>query len=1769
KSTDISEFIRAFSLDCGRIYFSVDQIEAIIDLLAENNYTHLALAFGNSGFRFLLDDMSVDSYSSDDVKNAILAGNTYYVANDGHNGSSAANTCLTEADMDTIISYADSKGISIVPVLNSPGHMNTIVYAMGELGISNAGYPVTSSYNSESTININDSTVTDFVSKLIQKYITYFDNKGCTMFNMGADEFANDPTDDSQLGFNTSMKNAFISYVNSVATMVSDAGMTPMMFNDGYAWSDANFNKDIVICYWTTGAVSAAAIANAGHKVINTNQNWYYVLGEPFGTASNSWCSYAKALNGVTTVPVTSMVDGSSVTPIGSMMCFWCDYTDQVYTTLDTETAARVTTMTEYEKVSTLISTLSANNPTYFSAASEDTEESEPEAEIRNITVAVNNNETNTISGSVYTEYEIADSSKVTVVLNPTDAVNTTTVSTTKATELEDGATYIIRVFDTIYALSSNSGSGAWGTQTLAFEANYLTADTDNLWTLEASGSGYKLKNAAGYLNLGSENNTAYLNSTGEVFTITNTSTGWTIVNPSGKYINALGGLTSYYSAGGWSGDGTRFDLYKVTTESVASTEVTFTGVAVGTTIVTVGHVTYNVTVTEEDISDVSLTYHPWISTYNVYPEGSNGGDDPGVARNVSIAATATDVYSEQGAAISSLVDATGDWQWEEDAQTVYWKATILAEGSHQDATTDRSMSGTDFTYIRYWGGVWSYSSDQVTWTEIKDTDEVCAYYLQKTEVTTEVTTYVKDWAFTNDNADGKDENRYQKALSLAVVYPGGTMNPTEENIYGQSTLIYWDNLADLGFIRVGVNELYQVEKITYTFGERASTSNGVNWTADETIDWEKVTITDDSGTSTTWYDETVCWDESYGTEPVVNGADLADEIYAGRATSGTTYYDGTWGANDAVLILIYLKPVETEDSLTVIYYDEKFGDVLHTYYINVESGHNFNDNIIKLTSGNTEDPGYFVDSDGNTTTRINVDGYGILNSNEPPVTQIFQVDLTQVPDAIGKYNSKLYEYTGSVISEDGKTLYLYYNIDTDVLSPNFVVDFGLPITFSLNQVTNTPDLVEEITASARYGTVVYNATTKTFNYTPNTILLGIDIISINIRFDGVSSTTITNVGVTPATTVYYEEGFLNYDSNWTAVGSALNPYQATVEIGMAGTKNYGYDAVYADDGAVSSNGTYIESNNGGLASFTFTGTGFELYANSNGSSGYVTVYSKGELSKLYMINTVLSGSTTESDVTNNQQDAANANATYYSLPIISETTLPYGTYTVQIKQTNGEAPIYIDGVRIINTIDESSLTDNTKSIYYVDLEDNPDFYELRDCVLNGINVESLTQSEYIKDTNNDRDSRVAAVKDMAGQVYNSLADEDGNVTAEALYLNSDKNALTTEQLQDLLDNGPKNELYMYPGQTLAFSVTTDRVMQLGLKSPTGSAEFTLTVNDTTLDLNSLSTTVDMFYKIADKGGTKHNVSITVTEGLLSVTKLKICDDPNFTFNALTETDITNVLLNLYGFEDEIITDEETPEEPAVTYADAYLNIGITDISGGDLGTVTLTANGAEGTNHTFTSDEILEAIKAGLNKNYIPVGDSAISNMEVKYGETGEIEVQEYLDIIPVYGFEIDFDKWQDHWAEKERWNYTITAKAGEGGSISSEGDKGVKFNETSTYTFIPDEGYEVCSVVIDGKDMGAISRYTFRNIREDHTISVEFCEEGTHEHSKHSENERPDNNDRDDRNDQNNKNDWNNRNDRNDKNDRNDRNNSSKNNNKTQSAGWFNGLIRNRGKR
>ncbi len=75
----------------------------------------------------------------------------------------------------------------------------------------------------------------------------------------------------------------------------------------------------------------------------------------------------------------------------------------------------------------------------------------------------------------------------------------------------------------------------------------------------------------------------------------------------------------------------------------------------------------------------------------------------------------------------------------------------------------------------------------------------------------------------------------------------------------------------------------------------------------------------------------------------------------------------------------------------------------------------------------------------------------------------------------------------------------------------------------------------------------------------------------------------------------------------------------------------------------------------------------------------------------------------------------------------------------------------------------------------------------------------------------------------------------------------------------------------------------------------------------------------------------------------------------------------------------------------------------------------------------------------------------------------------------------------------------YTITASAGDGGSISPSGSVQVRRGNDQTFTIVADEGYKISDVLVDGKRVGAVSSYTFENVRARHTIEAVFAKIGT----------------------------------------------------------------------
>lgn len=319
-----------FSIDAGRKYFSADQLKQIIDRAAKNGYTDVQLILANDGMRFFLDDMSMEvggkSYGSDAVKAALTAGNDGYYKDPNGNA-------LTEAEMDDIVAYAKSKGIGIVPVINSPGHMDALLVAMKELGMENVAYRANGK-TSVRTVDITNEEAVDFLYAFLGKYVDYFGKAGVSeYFNFGADEFANDVFGDpgwSYIQSNGAYKN-FIEYVNHVSGLIKTAGMKPVCFNDGIYYNRktnfGTFDQDLTVSYWTSGwwgfnVAKPEFLQQQGLDILNTNDSWYWVLGN----ISSGNYNFDNALKNVQSKDFNDVTGATgTIQTIGSMQCVWCD----------------------------------------------------------------------------------------------------------------------------------------------------------------------------------------------------------------------------------------------------------------------------------------------------------------------------------------------------------------------------------------------------------------------------------------------------------------------------------------------------------------------------------------------------------------------------------------------------------------------------------------------------------------------------------------------------------------------------------------------------------------------------------------------------------------------------------------------------------------------------------------------------------------------------------------------------------------------------------------------------------------------------------------------------------------------------------------------------------------------------------------------------------------------------------------------------------------------------------------------------------------------------------------------------------------------------------------------------------------------------------------------------------------------------------------------------------------------------------------------------
>ena len=540
--------------------------------------------------------------------------------------------------------------------------------------------------------------------------------------------------------------------------------------------------------------------------------------------------------------------------------------------------------------------------------------------------------------------------------------------------------------------------------------------------------------------------------------------------------------------------------------------------------------------------------------------------------------------------------------------------------------------------------------------------------------------------------------------------------------------------------------------------------------------------------------------------------------------------------------------------------------------------------------------------SDENCTTPLtNVEDQFTVTLNEDGT-------VTFTPLTTGQFTF-YYKTTATVTGPEGKKLVNgtemtaadYYSIPTELSSgaakvdvfayqtsdKAYVLDYGLPVTIPESDLTaGDVTHIDNAGATTAFNdfedtTGEFGTLTKgdgSFTYTPEKYMDGVDSFDAGITVkedkdlnpnEGYSSVDLTKtIKFVPANVVYYEDTFGSnsnsvIDEENTQNQSGFGIYfsgswtQNTASSSGDGSQDYaqdtpyGYDSEYAGD-LQDSNGTSVSSNAlGATASFDFTGTGFDLMARTDQTTGMVTVevwdknevpdenYGNDNRKTIKLVNTVYSA------------------GTLYQIPVINFDLGTRSTYHVRITvsplftetglQTGN---LFIDGIRIYNP-----LADDVAEQYYQTGEYQASVEEVRKMILED-QTAAFVNAE-------DTDNITVANSD----IFADIKGQSGTIT-------------------DYLQYGPNNEAYLKKNQGVAFYVqlnegvaAADATLQIGAKSPEGQAA-NLVFNDGQAE-QVIGTATEMYYKIdltkltqTDDG--KYLVVIANTsDNILALTNLK------------------------------------------------------------------------------------------------------------------------------------------------------------------------------------------------------------------------------------------------------------------------------------------------------
>lgn len=1256
--------------------------------------------------------------------------------------------------------------------------------------------------------------------------------------------------------------------------------------NPGYG-STISGSLGSMFCIWCDASQDAYLTDS---DVISENEN-YGALYQIEKLAEHYWPDDIKKEE--TTKPTVTVSDGTAVpsqitngislTLKSDKSVTWTTSNPSVIDLLnpansETITGTSVTLVAKGTGTATIIATDSSGNAVSYTITVNDSISGSET--IKNVELTVGGSETITIADGITAGSYISgnDSYIATAEVVKTEGQP---AGSSKVTSITSGESYYI-----------TDGNGNYLTLSNGSLTNVTDVDKATKWTFTLSSGEYSISSGSTYLRYSNNG----LTTTPRAYNATSWSYSDSGLSYTYWYTHTTYYITYNNS---WTVATTAGNGYPASYVSAVEgkCELTITGVGAGTTSVKIGDVTYNITVTAETVTkDITLTHGTSFTlptgaeaqitsgencvtltenntkitagqtdgnatveavvknaggkvtaryTYNITVSSIDfdaiaplpvqlwitntwvGADSaPTSLQTVNVAAKSA--YKEEGVLLSEFVPASG---YKKDGsntvRVTYWKGVALHNGIEPvQQGTDYSNSGDAFLRIRYWNGAWQYLNG-IAWTSIVTDDTIVAYYLQLNNVSNEITTGTQHYGNPPTAHPGTNSGNGYNMTAFAVVYPDGTLSRTEQEMYeaGMIRGFWGGTTTNIGTIYAENNSIYKISKITLTWGKNKLGTSGDNWYVlnktgtygtDWGVEWEKET----NSAGHDWYKETTYWKVGDSEIPMIDGETLGLNLTPEK---------------NAALILIYLEVVQTEDTLSVIYWDDNADAQITTnpmpIPIVVDNGITF----LKIKQSSTVHVGEFTLDDN---------AY-IVNSSG--ANQGFNKEISTVPGVTGVYLSGMYKYSKAEISEDGKTLKLHFNLKNADNQKTYVVDFGLPLVIKasdfeiteLHAISSVSLEKGRITTekTGTFGTAIIANDWSKVTYRLNKILTGKATIPLYVTFtDG--AVKLFNAHIIPASTMYYEEDFVTPtnagatdNGAWTLDGTRKSAEQTLSELGSR--DRYGFDSAYENGLTYSMgsawkttvNGTTYSKNNGWpTITFTFKGTGFDIISLTDNTSGTIIVEVKNSAG--YAVKTML---------VNNYYSQADG---LYQIPVIKAENLSYDEYTVTIivaysklfdTNNRGSYTFCLDAVRVYNTLGTGSDVD---AVYAKDGEAAPKFTEIRDIT--------------------------------------SAADFD--VNANGVFVDGDPNA-KYDTYQRL---GPNHEIYLAKGQAIAFNVSLKDGQHLfiGAKSPNGGAVMNINDGAATFTIN---TATDMYYEITPKDG--RVIILNTGDNILSLTTIKITSD--------------------------------------------------------------------------------------------------------------------------------------------------------------------------------------------------------------------------------------------------------------------------------------------------